>query len=244
MKLALLALLMTAFEPLDAERPARSPVTVTWAVYSSVPNTIDAADTAKTRIDTVWIGMHDARLKPVTACKGADGRIVVAGSFTVELVKRVGTSSETKLDIGRYCSFEVQLRRTKGNTSNAPAELKGASIVVEGHRSDGVRFTIRSRLDALITLRATDLEGFAIHDTGARWVVGIDIARWLDGVELSDAATDGQRGKTVVIDEKSYPDLLAKFNANVDHGFALFEDRNADRSLDAEERARPIAVRR
>jgi len=244
MNRALLALLLSAFDPLDAERPARSPVTLTFAVYSSTPDTIDVTSSAKTRIDAVWIGFQDARLRPSTACKGADAKAVVAGSFTVELVKHYATTTETKLEIARYCAFEVQLRRTKGRATGAPSELKGASIVVEGRRSDGVRFTIRSRLDTALALRAADLEGFAIPDGGAHWIAGVDIARWLESVDLLEVAADGSRGRTVVIDEKSNTELLSRFNANIERGVALFEDRNGDRNLDAEERARPIASRR
>jgi hypothetical protein len=243
MKLAVLALAISVLEPLDAERPARSPVTLTFALYSSTPDAIDATATAKTRIDALWIGLQDARLRPATACKGADAKVVVPGPFTVELVKRQATTTETKREVGRYCMFEVQLRRTRGRATGAPSELKGASIVIEGRRNDGLPFTIRSRLDIALALRAGDLEGFAIPEGGARWIAGIDVARWLEDIDIGDATADSPRGR-VVIDEKSNPELLAKFNANVEHGFALFEDRNGDRNLDAEERARPIAVRR
>jgi hypothetical protein len=242
MKLALLALSMSTLA-LDAERP-RAPVTLTFAVHSSTPETVDVTPTAKTRIGAVWLGLQDARLRPVVACKGADTRTIVAGAFTVELVKRSGTTTETPLEIARYCTFEVQLRRTKGRASGAPNELKGASIIVEGRRSDGVQFTIRSRLESAIALRAVDLEGFAIADAGARWIAGVDVARWLESIDLLEAAIDGERGRTVVIDDKSNPELLARFNANVEHGLALFEDRNGDTNLDAEERGRPLAVRR
>jgi len=244
MKLALLALLISVFEPLDAERPARSPVTLTFALYSSTPDAIDATSSAKIRIDAVWIGLQDARLRPTTACKGADAKAVVAGSFTVELVKRLATTTETKLEVARYCAFEVQLRRTKGRFAGAPSDLKNASIVVDGRRADGVAFTIRSRLDSTLTLRAVELEGFALSDAGARWIAGIDIARWFENLDLLEASADSPRGRTVVIDEKSNPELLAKFNANVEQGFALFDDGNGDKNLDTEERARPIAVRR
>lgn len=244
MKLALLALLISLFESLDAERRPQSPVTLTFVGYSSKPGTIDATSTAKTRIDAVWVGLQDAQLRPATACKGADATAVVPGSFTVELVKRYATTTETKLEVGRYCTFELKLRRTKGRATGAPSAMKGASIVIEGRRNDGIKFTIRSRLDTALALRAADLEGFAIPEGGARWIAGIDVARWLESVDLADATGDAPQRRTIVIDEKSNPELLAKFNANVEHAFALFEDRNGDGNLDAEERARPIAVRR
>jgi hypothetical protein len=243
MKLVLLALVISVFEPQDAERPARSPVTLTFVAYSSTPDVIDATATAKTRIDAVWLGLQDAQVRPTTPCKGADAKPVVPGSFTVELVKRT-TMTDTKLELGRYCTFEVQLRRTRGRATGAPSELKGASIVVAGQGSDGMQFSLRSRLDSTLTLRAADLEGFTIPEGGARWIVGIDVARWFADIDLADATTAPPRGRTVVIDEKSNPELLTKFNANVERGIALFEDRNGDRILDAEERSRPIAVRR
>jgi hypothetical protein len=245
MKLALVALSIGVLEPrdpLDARRPARSPVSLTFAAYASTAE-VDVMDvtSAKTRIDAVWIGLQDARLRSVTACKSADGRATVTGSVTMELVKRHATTTETKLEVARYCALDVQLRRTKGRAAHAPSELKGASIVVVGRRSDGVSFTIRSRFENALTLRAADLEGFAIPEAGARWIAGVDIARWLQNIDLLDATTD-PRGR-VVIDDRSNPELLTRFNANLEHGIALFEDRNGDTNLNAEERAHPIATR-
>jgi hypothetical protein len=244
-KLALLVLFVPVIEPLDAERPPRSAVSIAFASYSSAPETIGFGDGGQVRVDAIWIAMKDVDAQPVASCKRSSAKPIIAGPLTAELVKRQLTSAETAdLEVDRYCAFGLQLRRARGRVSGAPNELRGASIVIVGRRTDGVRFLLRSRLDHPVVLRARELEGFAVSAPDTHWIVGVDLARWMAGVDLAlaDATGDG-RQREVRIDERSNPDLLAAFNANVEAGFALFHDRDGDRSLDVAERAQPIATR-
>jgi hypothetical protein len=234
-----LTLFVTLIEPRDAERPARSVVSLVFASYSSQPQTIGFA------VDAIWIAMQDVQVRPATSCKRSSPKPIIAGRVTAELVKRQLTSSEiADLEVARYCAFELQLRSARGKVAGAPSELRGASIVIVGRRADGVRFVLRSRLDNALVLRARELEGFAVSGPRTHWIVGVDVARWMANVDLALADATGEgRQREVRIDEKSNPDLLATFNANVEAGFALFDDRNADRTLDEAERAHPLATR-
>jgi hypothetical protein len=242
----LAALCTTLLEPLDAERVAHSSVSLALTAYSTEPTTVGFDNAAAVRIDAIWIALQDARVWPRTSCKRSSAKAVISGTFTAELIsKLVHGSAPAELDLGRYCAFEVQLRRSRGKVAGAPADLRGASIVIEGRRADGAQFVLRARLETAPLLRANELEGFTVGDARTSWIVGVDVARWLSGVDLGSAETtaDGEDRK-VRIDDKTNAELLDRFNANVAGGFALFADRNADRNLDPDERATPIAVGR
>jgi len=240
------ALLVAALTPLDADRPAPAALSITFTAYSSEPNTIAFGDGGKVRIDSIWVAMQDARVRPASSCKRGAARTVIAGPFTLELVTKQARGIDTaQLDAVRYCAFEVQLRRSRGKVADAPSELRGASIVVLGRRADGVRFVLQSRLDSQALLRARELDGFSVTAPTTSWIMGVDVARWFTNVDLGAADAVGEgRERQVRIDDKTNTDLLATFNANVEAGLALFDDRNGDHNLDPEERASPIALHR
>jgi hypothetical protein len=239
------ALVVTIAEPFEAERAQQASMAVTFVAYSSDATVASIEGTGAARIDEIWIGMQDARVRPAAACKAAATRSVIAGNFTVELVQRRGATDASRLDVARYCTFDVQLRRSRGKVGGAPSELRGASIVVRGRRADGTSFVVRSQNERPLVLRATGLEGFAATAPSTSWIVGVDAARWFTGVDLGTAEHTGDtRDRVLRIDEKNNPELLAAFNANVATGFALFDDVNSDRSLDAEEQRKPLATTR
>jgi hypothetical protein len=235
MRLAVLALCVSALEPMGGERQAS--VTLGLAAYSSQPSLVGFSESARVRIDAVWISIQTLQLRPASTCKRSDAKLLVRGAVTAELVRRkvTGLPTAMKIDPGRYCAFEVELRRSEGRVASA---MRGASIVVQARRADGVRVIVRSRLGASPLLRAHDLQGFAIDEPGVRWVLAVDIARWMAAVDLAlaDVGTDG----VIRIDDKHNAELLSKFDANVEGGFALFDDKDGNRALDSNEQ-KPIA---
>jgi hypothetical protein len=241
-KLALLALVVIAIDPLDAEPPAHSKVSLVFSSYSSQPDAIGVGDGGQIRVSAAWVAMQDVQIRPASACKRASAKPVVDGKLTTELVSRT-TVEGLAIEATRYCVFELQLRRSRGRTAGAPSELRGASIVITGRRADGVPFLLRSRVESEIVLRARELEGISVTGPRTRWIVGIDLARWMAGVDLALADTTNDR-RELRIDENSNSELLATFEANVAEAFALFEDLDGDRDLDPSERAMPIAIRR
>ena len=233
----ILALLANLLE-LDAERPPQAAVSISFVSYSSDPGMVGFGDGTRIHIDAIWVALQDVQVRPAASCKRSQARPVVAGPLTAELVKR-STTDTGRSDVGRYCAFEFQLRRSRGR-AGPRNELRGASIVITGRRADGVRFVLRSRLDAAPLLRARELEGISVTAPRADWIVGVDVSRWMAGVDLALAEPTGDR--ELRIDDKSNADLLAAFDANVEAGFALFDDRDGDRNLNQAERARPIAT--
>lgn len=245
MKALLTLLLVTVLEPFEAERAQMCSVSISFAAYSS-DSSISIGGTSSTKIDEIWIAMQDARVRPATACKRNAARSILAGTFSAELVRRLTMGADAEqLQVDRYCAFEVQLRKLRGKIDGAPTELRGASIVVRGHRADGTAFVLQSRVTPSVLLRARALEGFSAAAPNVSWIVGVDVARWFAGFDLTTGEINGElRDRVLRIDEKTNPELLAAFNANVEKGFALFEDANRDRTLDPEEQQKPIAIER
>jgi hypothetical protein len=240
----LLVLCAGLVEPLDVDLSELGTVTIAFVSYSSHPDMVGFSDSANVRIDAVWLASRDAHVRPTSSCRRTSAKVVVPGPFTAELVRGAFRSDEAKLTTKSYCAFELPLRRSSGRNAGAPSELRGASIVIRGRRADGVSFVLRSRLDSELLLRANELEGFTIA-RGTTWIVGVDVNRWMTGVDLSSAeiSSDGSERK-VRIDESANSELLAVFNANVAAGVGLFNDRNGDRVLDSSEKKRPIASHR
>jgi hypothetical protein len=244
MKAGLLTLLLVSvLEPLDAERTPMCSLSITFAAYSS-DSSVSVGGTSSIQIDELWISMQDARVRPATACKRDAARAIVAGGFSVELVRSTTTApAPAQLQVDRYCAFEVQLRRLRGKLDGVPSELRGASIVVRGHRADGTPFVLQSRFSPSLLLRARAMEGFSAAAPNTNWMIGVDVARWFAGVDVNAGEVSGDiRDRVLRVDDKSNPDLLAAFNANVEKGFALFEDANRNRTLDPEEQQKPIAT--
>lgn len=240
----LLVLCASLIEPLDAERTETGTVSIAFVSYSSSPDVIGFSDSAAVRIDAVWLASQDAQVRPASSCRRSSAKVVVPGPFTAELVRGAFRSDEAKLVTKSYCAFELSLRRSSGRSAGAPSELRGASIVIRGRRADGVSFVLRSRLDSAVLLRANELDGFTIV-RGTTWIVGVDVNRWMSGVDLASAeiSSDGSERK-VRIDESANTEILAAFDANVAAGVGLFDDRNGDRVLDSEEKKHAIASHR
>jgi hypothetical protein len=247
MKVTLVAaLLATVIEPLDANKELAASVSITFATYSSDAADVSIGEGGRVRVEAVWLAMRDARVRPASACKSASARTVLAGTFRAELVGKQAKGGEAaRLPVDRYCAFELQLRRSRGKDSGAPVELRDASIVVIGRRSDGARFVLRSRVEPTAYLRARAIEGFAPSAPATSWIVAVDVARWFAGVDLAAAdACEDTRGRVVRIDETNNPELLATFNGNVEGGIAVFDDRDLDHDLDPDEQPTPIAIKR
>lgn len=246
MKVLLLALSLLGVDPLDADQPAKTAVMMSIVAYSSDVTTIGFGETSRLRINSIWISLQDLRLRPASACKSGDVIPVIAGPVTAELVRRATRLPETsKVAVSRYCALDLTLRRSKGKATGAPEELRGASIVIHGRRTDGVRVVIRSRLDTSPELKARNAEGFATSETSTRWILAVDVARWMTDLDLSLADVTGDaRQREIRIDEQRNTDLLARFQGNVAAGLELYVDGNDNRELDPDELAHPLAMGR
>lgn len=238
----LIGLFFNVLEPQDV-RPEQSALSLQVAVYTSDASIIGVGDSSDHgSIDAVWIAVHDVRLRLASACKSDKARSITS-AFTREVVRHGPAPDSTPVDQGHYCGLELLLRRSSGKAADAPPDLRNASILIEGHRADGIRFLLRSHITPPMLLRASSLDGIAVTAPDTSWILGIDVARWFAGIDLQAAeASRHGREREIRIDDKSNRELLALFNANVGVGFALFDDANHDRNLDPEERSKPIAA--
>jgi hypothetical protein len=246
MKLRLFAISACWLGAANATPSRQSEITFSLAAYSSEPASIGFGAPSSVHIETIWISIHDLALVRGGSCKRVERRTIVSGAVTAELVtgRAIGMPATVAIELGPYCGLRVAVRRSQSDSTGVPAEFRTLSIMIRGRRPDGVRITIRSELAVSSMLPAHQVEGFTISDHTPSWILAIDVARWMAGLELSLADATGDRAyREVRIDHRTNADLLARFNANVPAGFGLFLDVNGNRMLDTDERARPVASR-
>lgn len=218
-------------------------VRISLAAYSSDPASVGFTSSASgIRIDAIWVSMTDIRFQPTSACDAPSVPLVTSGPITADLTQRPTSDVSAVLPSGRFCALDLSWRQSSGRTQGAPGVLRGASVVVQGRRPDGLRFVLRTRLRSSPRLRALELRGFSL--TGAtHLILAADIAHWMSGLDLSTAETSGTDTRWEVrIDETTNSELLERFQQNLDGGLSLFGDANADRILDEAERAHPLAT--
>lgn len=239
-KLALLCLALAGAGTAHAD-PAT--VKLSLAAYSSDPGSVGFATSASgVRIDAIWVSMTDLRLQSASECDATSVPPITLGPITADLTKRATSDLSAVLPPGRYCALDLTWRKSRGRTQDAPAVLRGASIVVQGRRADGMRFVLRTRVSSSPRLRAIELRGFSIAGV-THLILAADIARWMSGLDLSTAEVSGTDTRWEVrIDETMNSELLERFQQNVDAGLSLFGDPNADRILDEAERLHPLAT--
>ena len=145
-----------------------------------------------------------------------------------ELVSRrtIGLDSVLSLPRTRYCGLDVGLSRAGGG-AGVPS-LEGHSVLVRGRRDDGVRFLIRTRRRALVTLIARDPKGLSFAGSRARLFLAVDLGRWMDGIDLSSLVPGRGRNGIIRIDERSHRELLQRFEDNLQAGFALCREEDDD----------------
>lgn len=219
---------------------------LTLSARSSDPSAVTLApqptSTPATRIDAVWLGIRDVRLRRIGACSRPAPHALADGSFTAELVsaRLDGLPGALATDAGRYCSLALGFRRVDNDVTGMPDALRGATILIQGRRADGTPFVLRSRRVLAPRLRSLDRQGIALTDPLTALIISVDLARWFKEVDLS-LAEPGEPGAPIRIDESNNRALLERFHQNLRPGFALFLDRDRDGALDADERAAPVA---
>lgn len=239
-KLAVLCLALAGAGTAHADEAT---VKMSLAAYSSDPASVGFASSASgIRIDAIWVSMTELRLPPTSDCDATSAPPMTLGPITADLTKPATSVMSTVLPSGRYCALDLTWRHARGRTQDAPGVLRGASIVVQGRRPDGLRFVLRTRLSSSPRLRAIEVRGFSIAGV-AHLILAADIARWMSGLDLSTAEVSGTDTRWEVrIDERTNTELLERFQENVEAGLSLYRDANADRILDEAERVHPLAT--
>ena len=234
------ALLLAHAEPRDSEAAKPATTKLSLGAYTSAPNVVvlGSLSLGTSRIDAIWISMKDLRFREESPCDKAI-QTYAQGPVTGELVGGAvsGLPESATTTVGRYCRFELTLRRSRAKSAGAPLDLRRASIQVLGQRADGVRFVIRTRLDIVLSLQAIDERGFAIVEGTNRLFLAVDAARWMAGIDFTVAEISHEGPNAVIrIDDKSNPDLLTVFQKNLPSGLSLFRDVDGDGVLSPSDR--------
>lgn len=215
-------------------------VDIDFAVYDSDPPGSSAqarlaVAPSGLNVDTAWVIVERIRLRAASDCEGGTQDEFV-GPFAVDMLAAGAPPALSGLAVSATSFCRIELRWDElgeGVIAGAPAELVGASILLEGRRGDGTRFVVRSkrgeelRLDA----RAT---AFTIDDLESALFVTFDVQDLFDSVDI-DAAEVGD-DNIIRIEEGSNDELLAIFDENLDAAAKLFEDLDGNGELDPDER--------
>ena len=201
----------------------------------------DAGSATAVGIDALWVVLGDLRFVMDEDCASdRDTRITVRGPIVADL-----SAGPTELDAlladGAYCRVRVPLARAQADDladDRAPDALDGQSVLLEGRRPDGTAFSILSRIKRELELR-TRGEPFTLERASRAMILSLDVAAWLDGVDLDGAVPDASG--TVVIDEAHDRARLAAFEDNLAASLRLYRDLDEDGTLDDRELSQELA---
>jgi hypothetical protein len=194
--------------------------------HSSDPDSVSVREaTGDVVIDQAWVTFGRVALAP--SCDGAELRasdVLGTGdhsepgplSFDIELDGRAS-----------FCRLIAPLEPLEGTPpAGAPPELAGRSIVILARLTDGTDVRVVSAFEGDVTVDAA----FTLEEDAAGLFLGMDVARWFSGVDLS-AATREADG-SIVLDDDTNTALRDALDARVPMGIELYRDANADGVLD------------
>jgi hypothetical protein len=182
-------------------------------------------------IDSVWATTSHFRLRPGGDCSQPDNAVDIKGPLVANLGGSgfVGGSPVFHTTSTTFCelALEFDILGSGSLPAGAPPELAGASMVVEGKRSDGVPFVVRSTMNG--PLRIDSQQGsFSLGDAKSSVIIGVDMTSAVQALDLDTLA-----GNPIVVDDFTNPDKLKAFETAVREASGLFRDLNKDGRLDA-----------
>jgi len=189
-------------------------------------------------IDELWVSLGDIRFVLDEDCTAQrDLRGMIEGPFIAELSDGAKPLA-MDLPEGRYCDVRVSLERAELSDAGPPAELEGHSVLLRGHRADGVAFTIRSQDKPDFVLRGRN-QAFRVEDAQNELFLAFDAGTWLAGIDLTSLTPNAD--DEIIIEPGLEAAALRVFETNVKRSLALFKDVNADGELSADETASTLA---
>jgi len=173
-------------------------------------------------------------MRDATTCDG-EIEVELNGPFAVDARAPGAIPELTDIETTAltYCRFELRWSPYEGPATDVPTELVGASFLIEGTRSDGARFVLRTDRNDELRLDARGA-GFELDEATGALFVGFAAGQLFDGVML-DLAVAGADG-VVRIEDGSNDDILDVFEANLEAAARLFDDDDDDGELDPDER--------
>jgi hypothetical protein len=189
-------------------------------------------------VASVWLTLADVGFTPGSGCAGNAAPAFRAPGIGVgDHASGAPVTTTFTLEPGAYCSVTLPLSLADVLPADAPATLRGASVLVTGTLADATPFTIQSRSTPVFALYP-DAGSFKIEPEQSDTLLGFDVSAWVEGIDWASAES-GPDG--IVISADRNADLLARFEANLPLGVHLFRDREGDGRMDqdAEALAKP-----
>ncbi|MDF3066559.1 MAG: hypothetical protein K0R38_2160 [Polyangiaceae bacterium] len=179
-------------------------------------------------VRSAWLDLEAVTLTPEGSCDGTGQPLVSPALGVGDHAAGAHVETSFEASAGRFCTATLPFVRARTVPSSAPEELEGRSVLLLGELSDGTPFSIASELEPRFELAAIS-SGIQLSPGDASLLVAFDFAAWLRPVRFAVATReDGQ----IHIDAGSNPELLARFEAALGEGVALYRDPNADGVLD------------
>jgi len=215
-------------------------VDIDFAIYNSGTSSAESQRVSQAapvgiEITNAWVAVERIRFRDAANCSGSS-EAEFAGPFAVDMLSVGIPNSLDRLQVPfiDYCRFEFRWDVVSdAELANIPAELVGASILIEGTRDDGKQFVVRSKRSDELRLNARD-DVFSVAETTSALFVAFDVQTLFDGVDL-DNATVGSNGR-IRIENGNNDDLLSVFDDNLAIAVKLFDDNDGDKQLDPDER--------
>lgn len=205
---------------------------LSYTAYSSQPLQVSVREPGTPAVvDSAWLDLASAALVTAGTCG--------APAPATETIPALGIGDHAagkhnatlfQLAAGSYCSFDLPFVLADSNalSGDAPAELVGHSLLLEGTLADGSPFTISSAATPIVHLVA-DAGSFEISKEQPNVLIAFDVAIWLSGLDWANAT---RAAGAVRVSVTENPALLAQFEGNLALGVALYSDRDGDGKLD------------
>ncbi|MGM0557953.1 MAG: hypothetical protein ACQEVA_16325 [Myxococcota bacterium] len=190
------------------------------------------------RIDSAWLSMNQFEFRRGENCGSSTG--VVEQPILVDVISNETVTERPMFTTpaGDYCRFDAGFVPWSGDVpEGAPADMAGYSVLIEGARSDGTEFVVRSDMDMPLQL-ASQNSAFALREGPESLLIGFALNEWFNETTLDNIEANGEQ---IVIDSNSNASIYGQFNAALRRSSGLFRDENADNALDMSERASELA---
>jgi hypothetical protein len=146
----------------------------------------------------------------------------VATGVIVDLV--AGAAVEYRLPDERFCAITSTFVPAKHPLpTGAPIELSGRSMLIQGRRADGARFTIASELTPILRLQSSADLPLGSYPTD--FVLSFDVAAAFAGMNLQLATADES---VVKLDNVTNETLLAELEEQMFEALTLHVDADSD----------------
>ncbi|MFT5355647.1 MAG: hypothetical protein ACI9KE_002866 [Polyangiales bacterium] len=174
------------------------------------------------------------------SCAPESDRALVALAAPLYVGYADGTSLTLTLEEGAYCGVQIELDDTRAELPiDAPAELDGATLLVEGVLPNRTRFQIRSEAPLTLTGRADS--PFELQPMDPPLLFAFDFSLIASRIDFATAVLEDSG--EIRIDATTNTPLLVAFEGALSDAFRLYRDTDGDGVLSMEELAEPGLTR-